>query len=108
MSKVPHVLGHPATSEWCEAVDAHHKVTEEHVYDFCRIAGQVNVPPCDIDAAMEKLNGLATRGKNWTTLRERIRSYLGNGGLFNPEYMEHDKVRDLIMAIADQIDKDKA
>ncbi len=37
-------------------------------------------------------------------LREGIRSYLGNGGLFNPECMEHEKVRDLLMDIADAID----
>jgi hypothetical protein len=30
-------------------------------------------------------------------LLERIREYLTLGGLFNPEMMEHDKVRDLIM-----------
>lgn len=30
-------------------------------------------------------------------LLERIQSYLGNGGFFNPEFMEHDKVRDLII-----------
>lgn len=31
------------------------------------------------------------------TVEERISSYLGNGGLFNPEMMEHDKVRDLLI-----------
>lgn len=30
-------------------------------------------------------------------LLARMDSYFGNGGLFNPEMMEHDKVRDLIM-----------
>jgi|FAXJ01.1.fsa_nt_gi hypothetical protein len=30
-------------------------------------------------------------------LLERIQSYLGNGGLFNPEMMEHDEVSTLIM-----------
>lgn len=30
-------------------------------------------------------------------LKTRIQSYLGNGGLFNPEMMEHEKVRDLIL-----------
>ena len=30
-------------------------------------------------------------------LLSRIRSDLGNGGLWNPDMMEHDKVRDLIM-----------
>lgn len=30
-------------------------------------------------------------------LLARIQNYLGNGGLFNPEMMEHEKVRDLIM-----------
>ena len=33
----------------------------------------------------------------------RIQSYLGNGGFFNPEMMEHDKVRDLIMDCRDYI-----
>ena len=33
----------------------------------------------------------------------RIRSYLGNGGLFNPEYMEHEKVRDLLLDIKDAL-----
>lgn len=32
-------------------------------------------------------------------LLSRIQSYFGNGGLFNPEYMEHDKVRDLFLDI---------
>ena len=27
----------------------------------------------------------------------RIENYLGNGGLFNPECMAHDKVRDLLL-----------
>lgn len=39
-----------------------------------------------------------------TFLRERIREYLTLGGLFNPEMMEHDKVRDLIMDLADLLD----
>lgn len=36
-------------------------------------------------------------------LLNRIQSYFGNGGLFNPEYMEHDKVRDLIMDCGEYI-----
>lgn len=30
-------------------------------------------------------------------LASRITNYLGNGGFWNPEMMEHDKVRDLLM-----------
>ena len=30
-------------------------------------------------------------------LLTRIESYLANGGLFNPEMMEHNKVRELLM-----------
>lgn len=33
----------------------------------------------------------------------RIQSYLGNGGLFNPELMEHDKVGKLILDIRDYL-----
>jgi hypothetical protein len=29
----------------------------------------------------------------------RIQEYLGNGGLFNPELMDHEKVRDLLMDV---------
>ena len=37
-------------------------------------------------------------------ITDRINNYLGNGGLFNPEMMEHIKVRDLIMDCRDEID----
>lgn len=30
-------------------------------------------------------------------MKERINDYLASGGLFNPELMEHEKVRDLLM-----------
>lgn len=33
-------------------------------------------------------------------LEERVQEYLNHGGLFNPEMMEHTKVRDLIMDLA--------
>ena len=35
---------------------------------------------------------------------DRIKNYLVSGGLFNPEAMEHKKVRDLIMDARDLID----
>lgn len=40
-------------------------------------------------------------------LISRIKSYLGNGGLFNPEMMEHDKVRDLIIDCREFIHRTK-
>jgi len=43
--------------------------------------------------------------KPWCELRDRIRNYFGNGGLFNPELMEHRKVSDLLMDIAKAIDQ---
>ncbi len=36
-------------------------------------------------------------------LLDRIQDYLSNGGLFNPEMMEPDKVRQLIMDCRDSI-----
>jgi len=39
----------------------------------------------------------------WCALQDRIRNCLGNGGLFNPELMEHDKVGELIRDINDAI-----
>lgn len=35
---------------------------------------------------------------------ERISEYLQAGGLFNPEAMDHDKVRDLLIECRDHID----
>lgn len=34
----------------------------------------------------------------------RIQNYLGNGGLFNPEMMDHEKVRNLIIGCRDCIE----
>lgn len=36
-------------------------------------------------------------------LLARIQDYLGNGGLFNPELMEHDKVRDLLRDLGEYL-----
>ena len=36
--------------------------------------------------------------------RDGIQSYLVSGGLFNPEAMNHDKVRELIMLCRDALD----
>jgi hypothetical protein len=38
------------------------------------------------------------------TLRDRITNYLSAGGFFNPEHMEHQKVRDLLMDCRDELD----
>lgn len=39
------------------------------------------------------------------TLIERIDNYLQNGGLFNPEMMEHDKVRQLLLDCRDALEE---
>lgn len=39
------------------------------------------------------------------TLGERITDYLASGGLFNPELMEHEKVRDLLLDCRDALDQ---
>jgi len=33
-----------------------------------------------------------------------VQSYLSNGGLFNPELMPHDKVRDMVIACRDELE----
>ena len=38
-----------------------------------------------------------------TDILDRIQNYLGSGGLFNPELMGHDKVRDLICDCREEI-----
>jgi len=37
----------------------------------------------------------------------RIREYLSNGGLFNPELMDHEKVRDLLMDVLEHLSSEK-
>lgn len=37
------------------------------------------------------------------TIKERINNYLGNGGLWNPEAMEHDKARTLLIDCRDYL-----
>ncbi len=44
-----------------------------------------------------------TRKRNRSLILLRIQDYLENGGLFNPECMEHEKVRDLIVDIRDYL-----
>lgn len=36
---------------------------------------------------------------------ERINNYLSSGGLFNPELMEHDKVRDILIDCRNEIER---
>lgn len=65
------------------------------------------VPDGNPMVAKEKIEALKDDGAPYpladprpvtaTELLERINEYLSVGGLFNPEEMEHDKVRDLIM-----------
>ena len=38
-------------------------------------------------------------------LLSRVKNYLEVGGFFNPEMMEHDKVRDLIIDLRDYLEK---
>jgi hypothetical protein len=38
-------------------------------------------------------------------LQQRITHYLSAGGLFNPEMMKHDKVRDLLIECRDELAK---
>jgi len=37
-------------------------------------------------------------------LSDRITEYLGNGGLVSPEYMNHGRVRDLLLDIREYLD----
>lgn len=40
-----------------------------------------------------------SRKKHDRHFRDRIDNYLGNGGFFNPECMDHDKVSDLLQDV---------
>lgn len=41
-------------------------------------------------------------------IEDRIDNYLNSGGLFNPELMEHEKVRDLIIDCRAELDRLRA
>ncbi len=45
---------------------------------------------------------------NKQQLLSRIQDYLELGGLFNPECMEHDKVRGLIMDLREYLEKTRS
>lgn len=49
------------------------------------------------------MNGLEQISRD--EILSRIQNYLANGGLFNPEMMEHEKVRDLIMECRTYIER---
>lgn len=36
---------------------------------------------------------------------DKINEYLGNGGFFNPEFMEHEKVRDLLLECRSELER---
>lgn len=63
---------------------------DDHVYHgfscVCNLKTYGFVPYDEVKAEREQL-------------QDRVRNYLGSGGLFNPEAMEHDKVRDLLIDI---------
>jgi hypothetical protein len=40
---------------------------------------------------------------NHNNLPNRITEYLSNGGLFNPEHMNHEEVRNLLMEIREYL-----
>lgn len=52
---------------------------------------------------VDDTDGLIDKHRN--RLLDRIQNYLESGGLFNPELMEHDKVRNLVMDLRDYLQK---
>ena len=47
--------------------------------------------------------GVGSTGGSALNCRERINDYLSCGGLFNPELMEHEKVRELLLDCREEI-----
>lgn len=47
--------------------------------------------------------GVGSTGGSALNCRERINDYLSCGGLFNPELMEHEKVRDLLLDCREEL-----
>lgn len=85
--------------------------TYQNVYDAACILRYALKPFNDIGASATDEPTSASRepltssgGASGVTFSNRITQYLSAGGLFNPEMMEHDKVRDLLMEIRDHLD----
>ncbi len=70
-------------------------VTETDLY-FCPVCRSYHHHParlCSCGCCLKLADGLVAR----------ITDYLSIGGLFNPEMMEHDKVRDLLIDCRDSL-----
>ena len=48
---------------------------------------------------------IQTMGEQMSDVAKRITEYLTVGGFFNPELMEHDKVRDLLIDCRTEIER---
>lgn len=74
------------------------KMTQQNMNaDMFNIMDQIRLEQIDqLDKAIQSYNAMIP-------LRERINEYLSAGGLFNPEMMEHEKVRDMLIEIRDAI-----
>jgi hypothetical protein len=52
-----------------------------------------------------QLEPITKEKKVWhRNVPDRITKYLGNGGLFNPELMDHEAVRDILIDARDVIE----
>ena len=75
---------------------------EEYLKGVLKAHGLENLPRMSVVLAprdgLEQWRECLVKSNNFAS---RIRDYLGNGGLFNPEHMEHDKVRKLLMDMLD-------
>ena len=74
------------------------KMTQQNMnMDMMNIMDDIRLEQIgQLDKAIQSYNAMRS-------LRERINEYLSAGGLFNPEMMEHKKVRDMLMEIRDAI-----
>lgn len=69
MSDTPIVLGHPATKEWCQAVDAHHAATESLL--------------ANASAEVKRLTELSDATREWFAYLDRTEES-DEGRVFHP------------------------
>lgn len=91
--------------QWAEKIDTHGRDISNgsdprFVSEQLRaIAGRIEATVREV-GTLRDMAGVSEESRDVVT---RITSYLSNGGFFNPELMEHDKVRRLLMDCRDAL-----
>lgn len=77
-----------------------HGADVSHWASVPHLAGRMQTLATQLEKEIRDVGELRANAAVANELLARVQNYLGNGGFFNPELMEHDKVRALVMDLA--------